>query len=91
MYWLICVLLIVIAIAILNPGMRERFCAPCGEDLTNNENFCSSGCVEGFGNYCPDRCSSKRYPLEYLYCQTCGNNAPMATNKCRPYYIPLNY
>ena len=90
MYLAICLLLLIILI-ICYSSVREQFC-PCGIDLTktnseNIETFCNSGCVETFNNYCPDKCSSKRYPLEYLYCQTCRNNVPQTSNTSMPYYL----
>ena len=91
MYLTICLFLLIIVVVLYYSGIREQFC-PCGVDLTKSNNdkvetFCDKGCVESFDNFCPDKCSSKRYPLEYLYCQTCGNNAPLTTNTSMPYYL----
>ena len=104
MFWPICILFIVIIITTMNPRVKERFCTSgCGETLPLNlplkltETFCTTGCVEGFGNfnssssYCPDNCSSKRYPLQYIYCQTCGSNVNTTMDRNKPYYIPPNY
>lgn len=98
MYLVVGLLLVIIMLSLLESSLRETFC-PCGVDLTQNnkENFCSSGCagpIEPFSN-CPGSCSNKygnkRYPLKYMYWQTCGHKSRGVQNTSCPYYLYSNY
>ena len=54
-------------------------------DIKNKKTF---GSYENkYENFCPGKCDGKRYPIKYLYSQTCGSRAPYVNNLTHPYYI----